>query len=307
VRRKEQWTILQEIGGQVVPGSQGSYPLDKSPWLPLRFTKIDGEDYGRSYVEEYMGDLKSLENLTKAIVQGSMAASKVVFLVNPNGTTRASVIAESESGDVKPGSMADVTVLQLDKFADFRIASETASNISQRLSFAFLLNTAIQRAGERVTAEEIRYMAGELEDALGGTYSILSQEFQLPMINVLMHKMQRTKRLPQLPKGMVKPSIVTGLEALGRGHDMNKLQVFGRIAAEAAALPPEIDRGQFLTRAGTALGIDMGGLVKSPEQLAQEQQQAQMAAMAQQLGPKGMDIIRDQMDPSKNGTNPQVA
>lgn len=45
-----------------------------------------------------------------------------------------------------------------------------------------LLNSAVQRNGERVTAEEIRYVAGELEDTLGGVYSLLSQELQLSLI-----------------------------------------------------------------------------------------------------------------------------
>ena len=62
------WTILQELEGEIVPGSEGSYPKNKSPFLALRFTHIDGEDYGRGFVEEYIGDLKSLETLTKAIV-----------------------------------------------------------------------------------------------------------------------------------------------------------------------------------------------------------------------------------------------
>ncbi|WP_416142518.1 portal protein [Escherichia coli] len=47
-------------------------------------------------------------------------------------------------------------------------------------------NSAVQRTGERVTAEEIRYVASELEDTLGGVYSILSQELQLPLVRVLL-------------------------------------------------------------------------------------------------------------------------
>lgn len=305
IRQGEQWVIRQEVAGQTVPGSRGTYPLDKSPWIVLRFTKVDGEDYGRGYVEEYLGDLISLEALTQAIVEGSAAAAKVLFLVNPNGTTNAKVLAKSRSGDIASGNAQDVSVLQLEKYADFRIAYETIQMITQRLSFAFLLNTSIQRSGERVTAEEIRYMAGELEDALGGVYSILSQEFQLPLINRLMFQMERTKQLPTLPKGIVKPTITTGLEALGRGHDMNKLRMFGQLAAEAAQLPPEINKGDYLTRAGTALGIDMAGLIKSPEQLAAEQQQAQMMMMAEKLGPKAMDIARDQMDPANGQSAPQ--
>ena len=48
VRNEKGWDVYQEVKDIVVPGTQGTYPADKSPWIPLRFTKIDGEDYGRS-------------------------------------------------------------------------------------------------------------------------------------------------------------------------------------------------------------------------------------------------------------------
>lgn len=309
VRKAKQWAVRQEVNGKEVPGSRGTYPLDKTPWIPLRFTKIDGEDYGRGYVEEYYGDLVSLEALTQAIVEGSAAAAKMLFLVNPNGTTNAKTIAEAPSGAIRSGNAEDVSVLQAEKFADFRIAFQTIEMIQQRLSFSFLLNTAIQRAGERVTAEEIRYMAGELEDALGGTYSILSQEFQLPLVNRLIHTMERAKRLPTLPKGIVRPSITTGLEALGRGHDLNKLDTF---LARVGQLGPEglgrLNMGDLITRVGTSLGIDMDGLVKSEEEMAQLQQQQMAQMLMEKLGPKGMDIVRDQMKPeAANGAQAQAA
>jgi hypothetical protein len=281
-REDGKWEIYQEIKGQLVPGSLGTFPLDKSPWIPVRFTKIDGENYGRGYVEEYLGDIKSLEGLSQAIVEGSAAAAKVLFLVNPNGTTSQQTLAEADNGAIVEGNEQDVSTLQLNKFNDFRVALETITRIEERLSFAFLLNSAVQRNGERVTAEEIRYMAGELEAALGGIYSILSQEFQLPLVNRIMFAMERKKKMPTLPKGTVKPVIVTGMEALGRGNDMNKLQMFFQAAGLVAQLPPEINKDDALKRLGTSLGIDMKGLVKSPEQIQQEQQQAMMMQMAQQ-------------------------
>jgi len=302
------WRVRQEVKGMVVPGSKGTYPIEKSPWIVLRFTKIDGEDYGRGHVEEYLGDLISLEGLTKAIVEGAAAAAKVVFLVNPNGTTSMKTIAEAKNGAVKQGNANDVTVLQVQKYADFRVAQDTATAITQRLSFAFLLNTAIQRGGDRVTAEEIRYMAGELEDALGGVYSVLSQEFQLPLVTRIIFQMERQGRFPKLPKGMVRPTITTGLEALGRGHDLNKLNVFAQTAAQIASLPPEINKADMLTRVGTSLGIDMAGLVYTPEQIAQQQQQQFMQQLVDKLGPNAMNILRDQMNPQANAndgsTNP---
>lgn len=305
------WRVYQEINGKVLPDSEGTYPLDKSPWIPLRFVRVDGEDYGRGYVEEYLGDLKSLEGLSQAIVEGSAAAAKLLFLVNPNGTTSPQQLAEADNGAFVPGTEQDVSVLQLQKYNDFRVALETAQKIEERLSFAFMLNSAIQRNGERVTAEEIRYMAGELEEALGGVYSILSQEFQLPLVNRIMFAMERAKKLPTLPKGTVKPVIVAGMEAIGRGNDFNKLNQFLGFAVQVAQMPPEINKTDALTRGATALGIDQKGLVKSEAQLQVEMQQAQMMALAQQgIGPAitaGGQILKQGMQDgtSQTGQPPQ--
>ena len=118
-------------------------------------SSVSGEDFGRSFVEQYLGDLRSLEGLTRAIVEGSSASSKVLFLVSPNGTTRASTLAQSPNGAIVEGSSNDVSVLQVNKLGDFRIAYDTMQRIEQRLEHPFLLNASVQRQAERVTAEEL--------------------------------------------------------------------------------------------------------------------------------------------------------
>lgn len=227
-------------------------------------------------MEEYLGDIKSLEGLSQAIVEGSAASAKVLFLVNPNGVTSSSELAEAPNGEFVDGVASDVQALQLQKSGDFRVALETINTITERLEFAFMLNSAIQRNGERVTAEEIRYMAGELEAALGGVYSILSQEFQLPLVNRIMFSMQRRKKLPELPKGTVSPTIVTGMEALGRGNDLTKLDQFISTIMQIPDAASRINWGNYMTRRATALGIDTDGLVKTDQEVQQEQQQQQM-------------------------------
>lgn len=288
------WQSHQEVCGQKVPGSEGSYPLDKTPYLPMRWTRIDGEDYGRSYVEEYLGDLYSLEGLSKAIVQGSAAAAKVLILVKPGSSTNAQQVARKPTGSVIPGNQDDVGVLQMQKYADFRIAKETIDAITERLSFAFLLNSSIQRKGERVTAEEIRYMARELEDALGGVFSVLSMEFQYPLIQRLMYVLERAHKLPALPKGFVKPVIVTGIDALGRGQDFTKLQTFIGAAIELLGAEQAIkyvNPSDALTRLGAAIGITTDGLVKTEDQVKAEMAQMMQMQMMQQLGPNAINAL----------------
>ena len=294
------WRVSQEIKGKEVPGSRGTHPIDDSPWMALRFSRIDNEDYGRGFVEEYLGDLKSLEGLTRAIVEGSAAAAKVLFLVAPNSTTKAKTLAEAPNGSIREGNADDVSVLSLDKFNDFRVTYDTITMINDRLAAAFLINSSVQRQAERVTAEEIRFVAGELEDALGGVFSILSQEFQLPLVTVIMKRMQKAKKLPKFPKlpgggEVVKPLITTGLEALGRGQDLTRLRGFmDDISILTQAKPGLLDRiddDELLTRIATARGLDIKGLLVEKEVVAQKAQQKQLMQLLSELGPEGIKAL----------------
>ena len=296
-RKPNGWKVWQEINGNEIPDSIGFYPLDKNPFIPLRFSRIDGESYGRGYVEEYLGDLQSLEGLTKAIVEGSAAAAKVLFLVNPNGTTRPKALAESPNGAIVQGSASDVSVLGLEKFNDFRVAQETINTIKERLGQAFLLTSGVVRNAERVTAEEIRMLSQELESALGGLYSLLSTELQMPLVNRLMSVMGKKKKLPKLPKEIVNPVIITGVEALGRGHDLQKLDMF--LAGATQVVGPDaaaqfVNVSEYFKRRATALGIKTDGLIKTEEQMQAEMQQAQMMQMTEKLGPSGIKAMSDQ-------------
>ena len=280
------FSVYQEVEGKLVPGSEGRYKKELMPWIALRMVHIDGEDYGRSFVEEYLGDLKSLEGLMEALVSSAAASAKLVFMVRPNASVKKRDLATSKNGDIIIGQPEDVRVLQTEKYPDMRVVLETVQRIEERMAYAFLLNTAIQRQADRVTAEEIRFMAQELEAALGGVYSILSQEMQLPLVNILMDRMSTSKKIPKLPKGTVTPVIVTGVEALGRGNDLNKLRTYIQdLVALAQANPETIQRinfGDLVARLATGHGIDTTGLIKTDEQL-QAEQQAAMEAQQQQM------------------------
>ncbi len=307
------WHIHQEVGNTTIPESFGKFPIDKNPFIPLRFSRVDGESYGRGLVEEYLGDLKSLEALSQAIVEGSAAAAKVLFLVRPNGTTRIKTIADAPSGAIVQGDKNDVSTLQVDKFNDFRISQDMARDIQERLAAAFLLNSSVQRNAERVTAEEIRFMAQELESALGGVYSVLSQEFQLPLINILLGRMVKQRKMPKFPKEKVKPQVVTGMEALGRGQDLNKLSQFLEYLTPLGpeVLSQKLNIDDYMDRLGASLGIDTGGLIKTDEQIQQEQAEAQQAQMEQQQQAQQAqmqaDVIKGATPNMVKGMNEQMA
>ncbi len=270
-----EFASYQEVDGVEVDGSEGQYPLDACPWIAVRWTKRDGEHYGRSHVEEYLGDLNSLESLHEAMIKFSMVASKVIGLVNPNGVTQVRRLVKAQTGDFVAGKKSDIEFLQLEKTADFTVAKSVADAIEQRLSYVFMLNSAVQRKGERVTAEEIRYVASELEDTLGGVYSILSQELQLPIVRILLNQLQATSQIPDMPKEAVEPTVSTGVEALGRGQDLDKLNQFLSAMANVSQLQadPDLNMSNIKLRLANAIGIDTSGLLLTEAEKAQLQSQ----------------------------------
>ncbi len=274
----------QECDGKEIPGSKSSSPLKSSPWLPLRFNVCDSESYGRGRVEEFYGDLTSLNGLTQALVEGSAAAAKLVFMVSPSSTTKPQSLARASTGSIIQGRADDVTVVQAQKSADFRTVQEMIRDLTQRLSDAFLILNV--RQSERTTATEVQAVQQELNEQLGGIFGSLTHELLHPYLMRKLHLMQRSKALPALPKGLVMPTVVAGLGGVGRGQDRAALIEFMTTVGQAMgpeALQQFIDPTEFLKRLAAASGIDTLNLVKSPETMQQEAQQMQQQQMQASL------------------------
>tara|TARA_B100000902_G_scaffold150902_1_gene147437 strand:- start:1860 stop:3422 length:1563 start_codon:yes stop_codon:yes gene_type:complete len=276
----------QEVYGKIIPGSQGKAPLDANPWIALRFNTVDAEPYGRGRVEEFMGDLKSMESLSQALVEGSAAAAKVVFTVSPSSTTKPSTLAQAGNGAIIQGRPDDIGVVQVGKTADFATAYQLAQTLERRLSEAFLVLSV--RQSERTTAEEVRMTQMELEQQLGGLFSLLTVDFLVPYLNRKLSVFQKTGEIPKIPKGIVKPTIVAGINALGRGQDRDSLGQFMTTIAQTIgpeALTRYINPEEVIKRLAAAQGIDILNLVKTQEELQAEMQQQ----MQQQ---QGMEITK---------------
>jgi hypothetical protein len=307
-RKDRTWYEMQEVCGVEIPGSRSTYPLDASPWLPIALNLVPGEDYGRGFIEQYIGDLYTLEALRQSIVEFAAQAAKIVWLVRPGGQTDADELAKAASGKVMEGVATDVTVLMMEKFADFQVAHATATEIEKSLGESFLLGSAARRDAERVTAEEIRLIAGELEQSLGGIYAVLTQVLQLALVKRYMVNLQRTKALPPLPKDIVKPTIITGLAALGRNADMQKLDAFAAGLRELfgeEAVAERLSFSGYATRKLAALGIDGTGLINSDEQVAAERDRKARVDMVNKMGPAAIKAQSDQQLAAQQAASPE--
>ena len=225
-----------------------------------------------------------------------------MFLVSPSSTTKPKTIADAGNGAIVQGRPDDVAVIQVGKTADFATANQMVQQLERRIAEAFMqLNI---RQSERTTAEEVRLTQMELEQQLGGIFSLLTIEFLIPYLNRTLLVLQRRKEIPNIPKDLVRPSIVAGVNALGRGQDRESLTQF--IGTIAQTLGPEalmkfLNASEAIKRLAAAQGIDILNLVKTEEEMAQDaqqqQQQMQQQALLEQAGQLASSPIAD---PSKN-------
>ena len=288
------WVVYQEVNGEEIPDTNATYAKDNMPWLALRMFRVSGEDYGRGYAEQYLGDLNSLEGLSKALIEGAAAASKILFLVKPNGFTSPRELERSDNGAILAGNSGDITVMQLDKYPDFRFVAETARNIEERLKLAFLDGTAIQRQAERVTAEEIRTMSLELDKTLGGAYSVFSKEFQLSYVKRKIALLEKEGALKPLPEKSIRIAVITGLNALGRAQEGNRLQLWlGNLIQILGPVEPlkYIHILEYMKKMAIAEGVDYEDLFKTEEEAASMDQTLQQQEMLQNISPEATKQI----------------
>ena len=274
-RDNNRFVWYQECEDVVIEKSMSKAPLESNPWIVLRFNTVDGEVYGRGRCEEFIGDLKSLEALSQALVEGSAAAAKVIFTVSPSATTKPQSLAQAGNGAIIQGRPEDIGVVQVGKTADFSTAYQMVMGLEKRISDAFLIMSV--RNSERTTAEEVRMTQMELDAQLGGLYSLLTVEFLTPYLNRKLSEAQKNGQIPKLPKDLVKPAIVAGINALGRGQDREALVTF--ITTISQTMGPEatqtfINSEEYIKRLAASQGIDVLNLVKSMQEQQAEQQQA---------------------------------
>ena len=107
----------------------------------------------------------------------------------------------------------------------------------------------------------------------------------MPLVSCVFNQMQSNGSLPQINEqtASIEPTIITGVDALGRGHDFANLAQALQVLAQFPDIMQTINQNNLAMRIFTSAQIDATGLVKSPEQLAQEQQ-AQMEQYAAQQG-----------------------
>ncbi|MES9824726.1 MAG: portal protein [Candidatus Thiodiazotropha endolucinida] len=278
-RKKNKWVVEEEIENNKY--HLGYYDLDKSPYIPLRFTKLYGNSYGASHVDNIINDLVNFDKLTSSLTDTGHINSKVLFIVSPSSSLDINKLSRAQSGDFVTGEIGDISTLQVNKASDYNVANNIWSGLRREISDFFFMGQAVTRPAERVTAEEIRYMARQIDESLGGVVSILSQEMQLPLYRRFYSIAEKKKIIPLLPAGTVEPVIVTGIAAFARSFTLESFKEFASVTMNLLgpdAIGKYLSEQELLMRIASDLGLEIKSLLKphnpNPNDTGQTSQQA---------------------------------
>lgn len=262
--------------------------------FPLRWGAVSGEDYGVSLIEESFGDVRSLDGLSAALIDGAALNSEYRWGVNPGGITEIDDLRQSVNGDWVPAGQKDVYPLAFQNSAQISHTLAAVTHREERLGRRFLMNSVVQPRGERVTARQVTIIAQELEQALGGALSMINRDILIPLIirSTTVLSEDESNVLPPAfgdiikDKGIVKLRVRAGLELLQREAEQERLDAWlERMANLPDAASEPIKWAGVQRRIMKNMGVESTGIVKTDEEIEAERQQAiaqQNALMAQQ-------------------------
>lgn len=275
------WEYWEETEkGQLIEGTEVECDYDAPPMWAGWCIPVYGQNYGRSYCEEYRGDLYILESSWSSLNDGAAAASLMLTFVKPGGRTSLRQLQKAKNLAFLPGNAEDVTTYRTDKQADFDFVFKMAEKAEQRVGNAFLLYDATVRQAERVTAEEVQRTGQNLDKAMGGLYTEIAQRDQRMMITrfVRLHE-ESTRDIPPIDPKLVRIEVITGVDAMGQAQEEENLKDFG--ANINTTFPPNskadqiLDAEDYATRLASIKGIKPDGLVKDAQRVQADQQRQQ--------------------------------
>ena len=277
------WEVTQEIDGQALDGIK-IYRDKLCPYIPVTWSYMNGDSYGRGYVEQYAGDFAKLSELSEALTRYELEALRVIHVYDPAGAFDIDSAVQANTGDFVTGQKDSVTPYEFGVYQKIQEIRNDLETLKQQLSVAFMYAGNV-REGERVTAYEIQQNAQEAEQVLGGVYSYLSMGLHLPLAYILLYELDPTV-INAFDKSDIKLNILTGLLALNRASENQSLIIAANEIATVFQVFSQVSKKYDLDKIVDGIllsnGIDPKSIQKSREQLEAEARQEEQAYVAQQ-------------------------
>ena len=283
------WHMRQAVDEIEVEDAATSYKEADFPCLVLAWNLGRGDHYGRGLVEDYSVSFHNIDVMTEAMIDLIGVAADIKFLVNDMSSFDVDAWNSAKRGEYVPGKEGDITVPQFKFAVEVQFIGEAIAKLERELAQAFLLSSAGVRDAERVTAEEIRFFAREIESAFGGLYSRLALDWQRKEAEYQLSMIDFNSYLPD-GEQTFETIVTTGLESLSREGKLDALRLAIGDLQMLDAVPQEI-RGainpiKFAAYIFRNRGVDGTDFLFTQEeyQANQQREQQQQEALLEKQG-----------------------
>lgn len=276
LRKNGKWEVTQEAEGIDL---DNSYKLAEKDFdlIILVWSLAPGEHYGRGLVEDMAVSFHKLDILGEAETEMLAILTDIKFLVRPGSMLSRAIasLTNSARGSYHVGNEGDITVPDLGRRADIQVIRNTIAETEAQVKDAFLMQQV--RDAERVTAEEIRMVANQLESSFGGLYSRLSIQWQMPEAE----RALEVSRWREFVKDadMYEVKVTTGLESMSREGQIDNLRLAIGDMQMLEGVPEEI-RGafhplRFAKFIAANRSVDVMDFLKTEQEIAADNEAAQ--------------------------------
>lgn len=266
-----------------------SFDTKTSPFFLVGFDEVPGDDYPQSFVDRILASLRSANGLTKGILEGTAMSVKYIPVVDTTKNHRVSDIGQPNgtavTGDVVGGIPQGIGFVQTNKAPDLSVAANVVVKKETEIAQHFLMEQGAQRQAERVTAEEVQRVSGELSEALGEPYLRINTDIQEPLILRVQDIMQKKLLLTPIPEGVrdgAKFNVLTGIEALGKQRVAQRLNNLLGVLSQIPEAAQRIKWDNVLETAFQAAALEKNKFVLTEEELQQKIEAARQAAIEAQ-------------------------
>lgn len=255
-RKGEQYHITQSVFDSDRVGEKIKVPVDKLPWRVLGWSTQVDSSYSSSKVELHAGEFNAYEILKEAVTKQAIIFSDIKQLLNPGAFMDLEEIVASDMGSWHYGREGDITVSQAKNVLGATYITDLMNSYEKNLGRAFLFQKAARRDAERVTTYELRLDAIESETTLGGFYSRADNDVLKPYARFLLDESGASIIL-----GDVVPVVTTGIDALGKLSDLDKLVQWSEIMQLSQMWPQELQQRakmyEYSLIVANKLGLDI--------------------------------------------------
>lgn len=146
------WHVTQELNN-VALDTDETYTEYDCPYIPVVWSLMNGDNYGRGYVEEYTGSFTRLSELSQRYTEYELEALKVLHVYNPAKNFDMYELQNSKSGDYVQGDPTALSVYEIGMYQKLQQVAADLTGLTQELEVAFMSQ------GNSRDAERVKIMA----------------------------------------------------------------------------------------------------------------------------------------------------